>query len=159
MKQWFWTIALSLFTFSAFAAEPSVAAQAASTTTEWGQLAKDIAEAIGIAAKGVNLAVNDFIASPAGVLTVLFIVIKMMGMSILKFSFLTVVGYSVYKLIQGIWTSGFTQVETRGWFGSTKIKNQRIYYAWSDAKSEQVAAIAVTAIVALLVFVLTLNHW
>lgn len=45
----------------------------------WGGVAKDIAEAVGIAAKELGVATNEFLNSPAGFLVAFLIVFKIMG--------------------------------------------------------------------------------
>lgn len=52
-------------------------------SSEIGEAAKGIAQAIGIAAKELGIAVNDFLKSPAGTLTVAFIFAKFFGAKIL----------------------------------------------------------------------------
>lgn len=51
-------------------------------TNEWGPMAKDFAQAIGIAAKELGIAANDFLDSPAGFLTAVLIVWKVAGAEI-----------------------------------------------------------------------------
>jgi len=46
---------------------------------EWGRLGKDIGQAIGATAKELSIQVNDFIKTPAGVLTVGIILWKVVG--------------------------------------------------------------------------------
>lgn len=46
---------------------------------EWAGVAKGFAEALGVAAKEMGIAVNDFLGSPAGVLTAILIMWKVMG--------------------------------------------------------------------------------
>lgn len=47
--------------------------------SEWSQAAKGIAEAIGVAAKGLGIAVNEFLNSPAGVLVAFVLTVKYAG--------------------------------------------------------------------------------
>ena len=66
-----------------------------SANSEWTEKVKAIGEGIGIAvgstAKQLNVAANDFIRSPAGVITVGIIVAKMFGAVIMKFIFLGII--------------------------------------------------------------------
>jgi hypothetical protein len=52
-------------------------------SSEISEAAKGIAEAIGIAAKELGIAVNDFLKSPAGTLTVALIIAKFFGTKII----------------------------------------------------------------------------
>lgn len=55
---------------------PTVSVEKAS---QWGALAKEFAGAIGIAAKELGVAVNDFLDSPAGYLMAAILVLKFAG--------------------------------------------------------------------------------
>jgi uncharacterized protein (UPF0212 family) len=64
-------------------------------TSTWSSNVKTISTAIGLAisdtAKQLNVTVNDFVKSPAGIITVSIIVAKMFGAGILRFISLSVV--------------------------------------------------------------------
>ena len=51
----------------------------AEEVSEWSQAARGFAEAIGVAAKGLGIAVNDFMKSPAGVLLALILLLNYAG--------------------------------------------------------------------------------
>lgn len=53
--------------------------EVAEQANQWGPMAKDFAQAIGIAAKELGIAANDFLDSPAGVLTAVLIAWKVAG--------------------------------------------------------------------------------
>lgn len=68
-------------------------------SSEIGEAAKGIAQAIGIAAKELGIAVNDFLKSPAGTLTIAFIIAKFFGGKILALLLLP-----LYTLVaRGAW--------------------------------------------------------
>lgn len=66
------------------AAAVAEAEQKIAKISAWGQVAKDAAGAIGIAAHELNVGVNEFLASPAGKLTAFLIVWKVAGSAILS---------------------------------------------------------------------------
>jgi len=51
----------------------------ATDVSAWGAVAKDVAHAVGIAAKELGVATNDFLNSPAGLLVAFLIIFKVMG--------------------------------------------------------------------------------
>ena len=84
----------------------SVPEQASSVTpkklSEWAQASKGFADAIGIAAKEMGIAVNDFIKSPAGMITVLIILWKVMGsffVGLFMLFFVNIVGFRMMRFV------------------------------------------------------------
>lgn len=158
MKKFLLFVFLSVFTIGAFADQPTVAG-AATEATQWGQLAKDIGEAIGIAAHGVGVAVNDFITSPAGILTVVLIIGKMLGKGLVLVPFLIFVAWVGARIIRALWTKEIAPIETRGLLGRPKTGYRRIYYNWEEAKDTQICAAALVVILGLCTYALTIVNW
>lgn len=98
----------------------------------WGQqaaaAAEGFAKALGIAAKELNVTINDFLKSDAGKLTALIIIWKVAGAAILKalygVVFLTV-GLTMLRVIyKRLFTARFEKVEYSyfgGFFKGTKL--------------------------------------
>lgn len=61
----------------------------AADVSAWGAVAKDVAHAVGIAAKELGVATNDFLNSPAGLLVAFLIIFKVMG-SYLAYVFISI---------------------------------------------------------------------
>jgi hypothetical protein len=98
----------------------------------WGpqmaQAAEGFARALGIAAKELNITVNDFLSSPAGKLTAAVILWKVAGTAVLKLlygSFFIIVGLSITRMIYTrLFTKGYEKVEYKnygGWSSGTKL--------------------------------------
>lgn len=100
--------------------EPMVSKEA---LTEWGQFAQDIAKAIGVAAQELNIAVNEFITSPAGILTVAILLFNFGGE--LFFGFLIGVPLLIIHIMitRAAWNHLMVEhVEyERVWFGMRKV--------------------------------------
>jgi hypothetical protein len=77
-------------------------ALAATWGTQAATAAEGFAKAMGIAAKDLNLTINDFLKSPAGMLTAALIIWKMAGASILSAMYgvlFIVVGLTMVRMI------------------------------------------------------------
>lgn len=98
----------------------------------WGSqaaaAAEGFAKALGIAAKELNITINDFLKSPAGILTAGLIIWKMAGAAILHaiygVVFLTVGLVMIRVLYTRLFTKGYEKVEYSnfgGFFKGTKL--------------------------------------
>ena len=98
----------------------------------WGpqmaQAAEGFAKALGIAARELNVTVNDFLASPAGKLTAALIIWKVAGAAFLKLvygMFFVSVGMIITRLVYvRLFTKGYEKVEYKsfgGFFSGTKL--------------------------------------
>lgn len=110
-------------------ANPGAAVTLAAT---WGQqaaaAAEGFAKALGIAAKELNIHINDFLKSPAGMLTAALIIWKVAGSAIIGILYgmlFIVVGLSLVRLIYlKLFTKGYEKVEYSrfgGFFKGTKM--------------------------------------
>jgi len=98
----------------------------------WGnqaaQAAEGFAKALGIAAKELNISINDFLKSDAGKLTAILIIWKVAGAALIKLlygMFFVVVGLTVARVIYlRLFTKGYEKVEYSrfgGFFKGTKL--------------------------------------
>lgn len=99
--------------------------------TSWAAVAEGFTRAVGAAAKEIGISVNEFITTPAGIITMAFIILKAFGagmMKILVIIFLTVVTYWINR---HIWTSGTIEV-SKSLFGMTWSKTKRQFYNFKE---------------------------
>lgn len=131
------------------ATEPNAANQQVSTVmtmaSTWGQqaavAAEGFAKAMGIAARELNVTVNDFLKSDAGKLTAVVIIWKVAGASIMKAIFgvlLLTVGLTVIRAMWiRLFTAGYKEVPYSRLFGLwTGTKQVRITKSFSDLAND-----------------------
>jgi hypothetical protein len=133
--------------------------------SEWGTVAKDFAAAIGIAAKELGIAANDFLDSPAGTLTAAVILWHVAGATIWKLvvgvPFLISLWSILFMLIRK-----YTFIETKTdvvtvpsflpWSTpSQKVIKTNVYGKMNDSASAVAVfgSLALTAISCLVLFV------
>lgn len=111
----------------------------------WGQQAATAAEgfakAMGIAARELNVTINDFLKSPAGILTAVIVIWKMMGASILGFVYAMVVlavGLTMVRIIYTrLFTASYKSVPYKHFFGLlTGEKLVRIPKGFNDLEND-----------------------
>ena len=134
------------------------AAQAASPTVQpekitagvtlaatWGQqaaaAAEGFAKALGIAAKELNITINDFLASPAGKLTAALIIWKVAGATIIHLLYgllFVTVGLTMARVLYvRLFTKEYVQVPYERFFGMFKgTKMVRIPKGFQDLKND-----------------------
>lgn len=113
--------------------------------TEWGQVATEFAKALGLAARELGIATNDFLQTPAGMLTASLIIWHVAGESLLG------VFIGVPLLIFWLWTclrlwrkamikeTHYTTMKT--WYGAEKRVVDKIEY--SDDSEDRTALLGV----------------
>lgn len=106
--------------------------------TQWGQMAQEFAKALGIAAHEIGVSVNEFVASPAGYITVGVVLWKTIGGSIAKYGLVACIWLLGTCLIRGMWTQRYIDCEYKNIFGTLRTKRTRVYYSWGDAEDTQV---------------------
>ena len=106
-------------------AEAKIKEQAQVTDTQklsaYADIATQLAKAVGLAAKELGVAVNEFIMTPAGILTIAVILVKVFG----KLASLIIVALLLnlisFKLLKLLWRRDTDRtIETTGWFGFFK---------------------------------------
>ncbi len=116
-------------------------ALAATWGTQAAAAAEGFAKAIGIAAKELNVTVNDFLASPAGMLAAGLIIWHMAGAAIMSalygVVFLTVGLIMVRMIYTRLFTKEFVKVTYSRFFGMfTGEKLVRVPKSFSDLKND-----------------------
>lgn len=116
-------------------------ALAATWGTQAAQAAEGFAKAMGIAAKELNVSINDFLASNAGKLTAALIIWKVAGVELVKMLYsmlIVVVGLTIVRIIyKRLFTKGYEKVEYSrfgGLFKGTKLI--RIPKSFQDLNNE-----------------------
>lgn len=104
---------------------------AATWGTQAAAAAEGFAKALGIAAKELNITINDFLKSPAGMLTAGLIIWKMAGSGILYAMYGTIVLVVGLIMIRIIYTRLFTS-------GYEKVEYRRLWGLWSGTKMVRV---------------------
>lgn len=113
--------------------------------TTWGTQAAAAAEgfsrALGIAARELNVTINDFLKSPAGILTAALIIWKIAGASLLHAMFsliILTVGLTMVCIIYNrLFTRGYERVEYSYFFGAVKgTKMVRVPKSFQDLNKD-----------------------
>lgn len=100
--------------------------------TGWAQVAEGFANAVGAAAHQLGVSVNDFIKTPAGMITIGVILWKVIGVSILKLIAMYGIFLTGRAILQVLWKVGTTPVERKfAWWSWTY--NKPVYSTWSNA--------------------------
>ena len=101
---------------------------AATWGTQAAQAAEGFAKAMGIAAKELNLSINDFLKSDAGKLTAILVIWKVAGAALIKLlygAFFVAAGLIIARVIYlRLFTKGYEKVEYSrfgGFFKGTKL--------------------------------------
>ncbi len=126
---------------AASASAPGTAIEQVTAAATWGTqasiAASGFAKALGVAAKELNLSINDFLKSPAGILTASVIIWKVFGSGIYGLFFLTI-GLIVLRVLYiRLFTDKYVKVEYK-WFGGliTGTKVVRIPKSVSDLRED-----------------------
>lgn len=114
--------------------------------TQWGLMAKEFAMALGIAAREIGVSVNEFVASPAGHITVAVILWKTLGASLAKIFIVVWVWGVGFWVLRHIWTHSYETRESVNIFGATRTKRERVYYNWDNGEDTQVICAAVVCL-------------
>lgn len=111
----------------------------------WGQqaaaAAEGFAKALGIAARELNITINDFLDSPAGKLTAALIIWKVAGVSIIHFLYgllFVTVGLTLARVLYvRLFTKEYKEVQYERFFGMFKgTKLVRVPKGFQDLKND-----------------------
>lgn len=123
-------------------------------------IAKQFAEAIGIAAKELGVAVNEFITTPAGIITILFIVYQMAGNTII---YILLAGFALTfimnRLTQFIRTVLVEDYETetyKNFLGQEKTRKVPKFTPWKNLYDGQAFWVIVVPIIECVVVLLVI---
>lgn len=115
------------------APDPSTATQWA---TDMATVAESFARAIGIAARELGVAVNDFLKTPAGVLTAVVILWKVIGSDLLTVltcvPIMAIFTIAYFKILRGLLVGGYETSQHSLLFGLVKYTRRRPVYLGPD---------------------------
>jgi len=101
--------------------------------TGWAQVAEGFANAVGAAAKQLNVSVNEFITTPAGLITIGVILWKVVGTSLLKLLAMYGIFILCRAILRVMWRVGSEPVQRKfAWW--TWTHNKPIYVTWKGAE-------------------------
>lgn len=114
---------------------------AATWGTQAAQAAEGFAKAMGIAAKELNVSINEFLASDAGKLTAILIIWKVAGVGLIKMLYaglLVIVGLSLARVVYlRLFTERFEKVEYSRFGGLFKgAKMVRVPKSFKDMNED-----------------------
>lgn len=132
-----------------------VSASQAVQLSAYAGVATEVAKAVGIAAKELGVAVNEFILTPAGIITIAIILIKVFGKLVALLFVSMVIWYSVARLLKHIWyrETGET-MEVSGFLGFGKKTipvRKRVTYSEASEGQVFITALLVMAAIASLI--------
>lgn len=99
--------------------------------SEWAAVSQEFAKAIGIAAKELGVAVNDFLNTPAGILTAGVIIWHTLGADIVKLLSIFGVAWVVYLFNRALWFSHYETIP-RSFMGVVWNSRVRRQLKWED---------------------------
>lgn len=102
------------------------------TLTAFGGVAKDVAFAIGIAARELGMATNEFLATPAGMLVALLIIWKVFGVQMIGLAMIAIIITIGLWVVRRVLIESRDTIEVRGLFGTQKSKVVPVYRDMRD---------------------------
>lgn len=117
----------------------------------FGQASRDVAIAIGLAAKELGIAANDFLITPAGILVASVVLWKLFGLQFLGLMFCFMAMFVAAWIIRRAMVEEYTDVEkVRLWGLYTATKRKATYTTFKNMDANQGFTIVITSIVCLL---------
>lgn len=117
-----------------------VSANQAVQLSAYAGVATEVAKAVGIAAQQLGVAVNDFIKTPAGIITIAIILVKVFGKLMAMIMVALFINVAVGRLLKHIWYKETAEtIQVSGFLGfgmKTLPVRKRITY--SEATEGQV---------------------
>lgn len=110
--------------------------QPSSVTVEdvdkWADISQKFAGAIGIAAKEIGVSVNEFIKTPAGMITVALVIWMSIGESLIILGAMGFIWVVIFLGLRRLWTNGHETVD-RSFLMITWKTQVRKYITYDDA--------------------------
>ena len=100
--------------------------------SEWAKISQEFAKALGIAAKEVGSSVNEFLATPAGILLAATLVWMVLGKSILGIGVGFLLTYATIKLNRRFWYDRIDIIEGVSFLKRPTKKEVVRYANWSQ---------------------------
>lgn len=119
--------------------------------SEWAEISQEFAKALGIAAKEIGVSVNDFLMTPAGILTAAVLIWMVIGKLILGI----IVGIVLINMVlwfnRHMWFRGFEEVDHVPFWGAAYKKRVRVYHQWTNMPDSALVW-SVLSVIALLAY-------
>lgn len=104
--------------------------------TQWGQVAKEFSGALGIAAREMGVAANEFLGTPAGKLTAVVIVWNYMGSQLLGIAIgiplIIFILWGGTRIIRSVFVESITYTEVKTWYGTKRVPEKHEFDSISD---------------------------
>lgn len=115
--------------------------------TPYGRVALEVAGAIGVAAKELGMAINDFLWTPAGILTVTIVIGKLFGMQFLGLLFCFLVMKAGYSFVRRVLICSYEEKQvTILWGLMSYTKKVPVFCAWKEVNESQGATIVMVTL-------------
>lgn len=125
---------------------------------EFANVSKEFASSLGIAARELGIAANEFLSSPAGVLTAIVIIWKVFALNILGLFFILVIISFWAFMLRVVLTESIDSKMVEGWKNKQKEKRTRIYVDFGDINGERgFSLILVNAVPIILIAIIVCN--
>lgn len=125
---------------------------------EFATISKEFASSLGIAAKELGIAANDFLASPAGVLTAVVIIWKVFAMNILGLFFILSVMAIWMYMLRAVMTEKMETRMVKGWGKEEREKDVRVYVNFDKISENRGITLLILNIVPIvLIFIIVYN--
>ena len=107
----------------------------AEKVNQWGDISKKFAEALGIAAREIGISVNQFIVTPAGIITIALIVWAVFGKSMLILGSCFFVWFVIWAVCRTILFKKYETVEREflWWKWKTEVRRNETYDNLSES--------------------------
>ena len=94
--------------------------------SEWAQASKGFAEALGIAAKELGIAVNDFLASPAGILLAFILLLNYAGGAVIGLPFTIFTLILLWTLVRRLSIASIEYETVPVFWGFTTVRRKKV---------------------------------
>lgn len=120
------------------------------TISAWGHVAKEFSGALGVAAQQVGVGINEFLKTPAGILTAIIVVMMTIGSTLLAIFVGLMFTAIVLKLNQRFWFDRMEKVEKQGFRKAYTVEVKR-YKNWSQMNDSAIGW-SITSIILLAIY-------
>lgn len=120
------------------------------TINAWGHVAKEFSSALGVAADKVGVSINEFLKTPAGILTAIIVIMMTIGSTLLAIFVGLMFTAIVLKLNQRFWFDRMEKVEKQGFRKAYTIEVKR-YKNWSQMNDSAIGW-SITSIILLAIY-------
>ena len=121
---------------------------------EFASVSKEFASSLGIAARELGIAANEFLASPAGVLTAIVIIWKVFAMNILGMFFIVSTMVIWMYMLRAVMTEKIETRTVKGFGNTEKEKRYRVYVNFDEISADRGCTLAIVNIVPIILIMI-----